>query len=359
MSDAKKLPSGKWRNLLYVGKDENGKRKYESFTAATKREADLLALARAREIELGIIKQRTPGELTVREAIEQYINDHYNLLQPKTVREYKGFVRNYFPNLMNMRLKNLSSEVLQREINAECRRISPRTGKRLSSKTIHNAWGLIRAALSDTMPDTTFRVDLPKKSKTECNIPREEQLLQLFEVIEGQRIEIPVLLAATCGFRRGEICALDLKKDVDYRHNRISINKAISRDENDNWVIGPPKTIESQRTVDAPAWVIQKLKQASESGYVFMNPDHVSTRFSKICKRLGIDIRFHDLRHYYASLMKALDVPDLYAMRRMGHATPNMLRNVYQHIMDDKDKQVTEVINKHFETMQHEMQHED
>ncbi len=45
-------------------------------------------------------------------------------------------------------------------------------------------------------------------------------------------------------------------------------------------------------------------------------------------------------------------------MQRMGHATPNMLKNVYQHLMDDKNEEVTEQINRYFESMQHEMQHE-
>ena len=56
--------------------------------------------------------------------------------------------------------------------------------------------------------------------------------------------------------------------------------------------------------------------------------------------------------------MLSLGVPDKYAMQRMGHATPNMLKNVYQHLMDDKNEEVTEQINRYFETMQHEMQHE-
>ena len=65
MSEARKLPSGKWRNQLYVGRDANGKRIYESFTADTKREADRLAANRARELEMGVQKSRAPHLLTV------------------------------------------------------------------------------------------------------------------------------------------------------------------------------------------------------------------------------------------------------------------------------------------------------
>lgn len=356
MSDAKKQSNGKWRNLLYVGKDANGKRIYESFTADTKREANALAAARARELEVHGYKQQRPTEMTVREAAEKYIADRYNVLKPKTIREYKHDMNNYFQHLMDTRLKNLNDEVLQSAINTECGRVSERTHRRLSPKTVRNAWGLISASLSAAMPDRKFHVTLPALAKPKCKIPREEQLLMLLDYVHGKRIELPIILSATCGMRRSEICALDLKKDVDYRDNRIDINKALTIDEFNNWVLVDNKSYESARILDAPAWVIEALAEARDSGYTWMNPDHVSTAFAYICDKLGIDIRLHDLRHYYASLMHAKNVPEKYAMARMGHSSPYMLRKVYQHLMDEKDIEIREAINDHFDNMQLSMQ---
>lgn len=349
MSDAKKLPSGKWRNLLYVGKDENGKRIYESFTADTKKEANLLAMARARELEQGIRKDRTPSELTVGEAIDRYISDRDSVLAPKTVREYKGYRKNYAQNLMQIRLKNLTASDVQREINRESKRLSP--------KSIRNIWALINAAITSAVPDLKFSPDLPAKQKKEIHIPTNNQLLDLMLFVEGKRLEIPVILAATCGLRRGEIAALDLNSDIDYENCRITISKAMSNNDKSEWIIKSPKAYSSYRTVDAPQWVIDKLIIAKDSGYQAMNPAHITSAFARTCSKLGIDIRFHDLRHYYASLMLSLGVPDKYAMARMGHATPNMLKNVYQHLIDEKDQEMSLVINRHFETMQHDMQH--
>lgn len=350
MSEAKKLPSGKWRNLLYVGKDENGKRIYESFTADTKKEANLLAMARARELEQGIRKDRTPSELTVGEAIDRYIEERDSVLEPKTVREYKGYRRNYAQNLMHVRLKNLTPADVQREINRESRRLSP--------KSIRNIWSLLNAAITNAVPDMKFRPLLPAKEKKEIQIPTNSELLDLLLYVEGKKIEIPVILAATCGLRRGEISAFDLKNDVDYQNGSITVRKAMSKNDESEWVTGKPKTYSGYRTIDAPAWVIDKLKEARDSGYEMPKPDRISNAFARICKKLKLKIRFHDLRHYYASLMLSLGVPDKYAMARMGHATPNMLKNVYQHLMDDKNKEVTQAINQHFETMQHAMQHD-
>lgn len=349
MAEAKKLPSGSWRVLLYVGKDENGKRKYESFTAATKKEANLLASERAREIEQGIFKSRAPAEMTVEEAIDRYIEDRDAILAPKTIREYKGYKRNYLQGIMKIKIKNLTPDIVQREINKEARRLSP--------KSISNIWALFKAAIQSAVPDLKYNVKLPSKVKTAFQIPTNEQLLKLFEAVEGKKLEIPVLLGTTCGLRRGEIAALDLNKDVDFKKNTLTVNKAISNNDKGEWVIKSTKTYSGTRTIDVPEWVMEKLKAAKESGYEFMKPDRISTDFARTCRKLGFSIRFHDLRHYYASLMLSLGVPDKYAMARMGHATPNMLKNVYQHLMDDKDKEVTLAINQHFETMQHTMQH--
>lgn len=349
MSDAKKLPSGKWRNLLYVGKDANGKRKYESFTADTKREANLLASERARELEQGIRRNRIPMELTVGEAIDRYIDDRDAILAPKTVREYRGYRRNYLQGIMNVKIKRLTADMIQREINKDAQRLSP--------KSVHNAWALVHSALVAVVPELDYKVILPKRQKREMRIPSNEQLIQIFDAIEGRRLELPVLLGATCGLRRGEIVALDLNRDVDYDRCVISVNKAMSNNAAGEWVVKSTKTAESTREVDAPGWVIEKLREARDAGYCWMKPDGISSEFAEVCRRLGLEIRFHDLRHYYASLMLSLGVPDKYAMARMGHATPNMLKNVYQHLMDDKDREVTQILNDHFERMQHVMQH--
>lgn len=350
MAKAKKLPSGNWRVLLYVGVDENGKRQYESITAPTESEANLLAARRKYELERGISHDRTPEEMTVEEAIEKYIADRDEIMSPKTVRESRGYLRNHLKTIKKIKIKKLTESQIQSEINREARTLAP--------KTIANIYGLFYAAIRAAVPEIHYNIKLPQRQKKEMHIPTNSELQILLKAVEGKPLEIPVLLAATCGMRRGEICALDLNKDIDYNKFKIKITKAVSQNENNEWVTKQPKTTSSTREIDCPEWVIDKLKAARDSGYKIKNPARISNTFATLCDRLHLDIRFHDLRHYYASLMLSLGVPDKYAMQRMGHATPNMLKNVYQHLMDDKNEEVTEQINRYFETVQHEMQHE-
>lgn len=59
------------------------------------------------------------------------------------------------------------------------------------------------------------------------------------------------------------------------------------------------------------------------------------------------------MRHANASIMLALGVPDKYAMERMGHATNNMLKTVYQHTMKSKQDEVADVVDSYFEEKMH------
>ena len=78
----------------------------------------------------------------------------------------------------------------------------------------------------------------------------------------------------------------------------------------------------------------------------------ITDRFADILNKCGVPhFRFHDLRHYNASVMLALGIPDKYAMARMGHSTPNMLQNVYQHLLSEKEKEVSDNINNFFNNL--------
>ena len=60
-------------------------------------------------------------------------------------------------------------------------------------------------------------------------------------------------------------------------------------------------------------------------------------------------MRFHDLRHVNAAIMLKLNVPNKYAAERMGHATEDMLKNVYQHTLENEMRDISLRVNEFFE----------
>jgi integrase len=141
------------------------------------------------------------------------------------------------------------------------------------------------------------------------------------------------MLGAFGGLRRGEICALTMQDiDGDY----ISITKSTVKAPDGSWVVKSPKTPKSVRRVLLPHFVVERIHA---QGYVtHLLPCNISDRFWKTQLRLGIErpYCFHSLRHYSASYLHSIGIPDAYIMERGGWSTPHVMQKVYRHALADK-----------------------
>lgn len=155
-------------------------------------------------------------------------------------------------------------------------------------------------------------------------------------------------MGACCGIRRSEICGLKYE-DIDVKKNTIQIRRTIVKDENGKWVVREAtKTVKSKRKIEVAPFIIERLMALPrESDFVINRiPDTISKDFIDLRDSLVIHCRFHDLRHYNASIMLALNILDKYAMERMGYSTPATLKKVYQHTMRDKQQEVADTVNQ-------------
>lgn len=334
MAKAKQLPSGSWRCLVFAGTDEHGKRKYESFTAPTRKKAEaaaaLFALQRERE-------GRPPEKMTVGEAIENYISGRSAILSPSTVREYRSSRRRDFALIENVKLAKLTGPTVQRWVNERAAGLSP--------KSVRNAYRLLTGALAEAYPELKINVKLPAKQSKEIIVPTAAEIETLTAAARGTPMEIPILLSAGCGLRRSEIAALTAA-DFDFRNGVINIDKAMVRGET-GWHIKQPKTATSKRKVPMPATAAELLRKlVKKDPVITLNPNQITAQFEALLRKNDVTwCRFHDLRHYYASVLHALGVPDRYAAELMGHSTEEMLHKVYQHTMPEAWRDIMDRIN--------------
>ena len=100
-----------------------------------------------------------------------------------------------------------------------------------------------------------------------------------------------------------------------------------------------------------PPYIKQLLDKADHSSeyIVPLTRSQLHGRFTRLCKKNGLDLTFHDLRHLNASVMLALNVPEKYAMERGGWKTPTVMKNVYQHTFSEQRRVVDAQINSYFE----------
>ena len=316
---AHQLPSGSYRVQLYVGKDENGKRIYKSFTDP---DPDAAIMA-AREYKDNKDK---PAKVTLAQAAENYITNRENIVSPATLHGYRSIQKTHIAAIGAWDVQEITSADLQGFINSLAAKLSP--------KSVANIYGLISSALKDANVSTAFRVNLPKKKKVFRELPDPQDVVS---AIMGTDIELPCLLALWLSLRMSEVRGIkykDIKGNVlTVQRSLLTVNGvSVERDLN--------KTYESTRKIQLPQYLIDKIGKGEPEEYVVkMSAMQIYTRLKKYLRAAGVkEIRFHDTRHIFASVMHSLGVPDKYVMEEGGWSTDYVLKNNYQHTLSDGQK---------------------
>lgn len=324
----KKLPSGNWNVVVMV----DGRR--ISITEPTEKKA----LAAAAAVKAGA-KREKQIPLTVGDAINRYIESKDTVLSPATVAGYRRIRANAFQELMPIHVSSLTQEQVQRAVNS--------MAKTKSSKSVRNAHGLLSATLFTYRPDFTLHTTLPQKQKTEISIPTPEHIQVILSGCSGTRMELPIYLAVWLGLRASEIRGLTwdcISGDT------LHVKQAIVEGEHGPAVKGT-KTTAGDRRLHLPPQLLDIIQRQPKTDeyLVHLSGQAMYKAFSRLCEKLGLPhYRFHDLRHANASIMLALGIPNRYAQERMGHATDNMLKAVYQHTMEHKRTEVDTAVDTYF-----------
>lgn len=340
MATAKKLPSGSWRVQVYAGKDLNGKRLYESFTADTKKEAEFLAA------EFAAGKKKRSGGLTFGEAVEQYITVKGPALSPSTILGYRKIQRNNFGPLLSVPCDQITDVTAQRLIGELSKDHSP--------KTVRNVFGLFTAVMKFAGHKEPFEVYLPQRERDKIVIPTMAEIAELSHAVKGRAIELPFLLAVQCGLRASEICALCLKPE-NVKDDRILIDSAYVNGI-EGLVLKKPKSSSGNREIMCSTSLCEMLR-GNDRRYTTAKISKLWGQIQEknVCARR---FNFHALRHYFASRAITLGIPIDYVARLMGHSSRRMIEQVYFHVFQEDSENFGRLLLKDFENMQHEMQHE-
>lgn len=310
-----KLPSGSYR----IRKTYKGQVYTVVFDCKpTQKEA---VQAMAKELDKVLAKKN----MTFQRAAESYVDMKRNVLSPRTIKEYSENV-NRFPEWFR---KLPISDITQIEINKLVNELS----KEKSPKTVRNYHGFLTAVLGTFYPNLKVNTTLPQKVKSEPYTPSQKDVRRILEEVKDTTYEIPIILACY-GMRRSEICALKLE-DID--GDIVHINKAMVQNESKKWIIKTTKTTESTRSIIIPETLAEMIRN---QGYIYKgHPGGITKHLEKVENKLGIP-RFplHKLRHYFASQMSALGVPEADILKMGGWETDHVMKSVYRHSMMQKDE---------------------
>jgi len=153
--------------------------------------------------------------------------------------------------------------------------------------------------------------------------------------------------------RMGEIMGLTWE-NINFDENTININQsAVTL--NEGVIVKDPKTYSSNRKIEIPEYVRNTLeKYRQESGFVYTRQESESVaesgknfgkRFQTILRQNNLPhTRFHDLRHFNATMMLKHGISDKEASEILGHTSINMTKK-YQHIVKSMEGRVAKTMN--------------
>ena len=278
-----------------------------------------------------------------------------------TYGAYQGLLKStivpYFRK-KKLTLRELEARHLQMFYSEMLRRVTPNTVIHYHA-VIHSA--LKYAVKTDMLiQNVADKVDRPRKNSFQPVFLSADEMQKMFEALRGTKLELPVLVAAFYGLRRGEV--VGLKWDaIDFERNTITIKHIVTNAKIDGKCeivcADRAKTKSSLRSLPLVSNIREKLlalrEQQKENrrvcgncyskkydGYVFVdamgnifNPRSVTANFSKLLEQNGLrHIRFHDLRHSCASLLLANDVPLKHIQEWLGHSDFTTTANIYAHL---------------------------
>lgn len=331
---AKKLPSGSWFVRVRVdGKDI-------SITRRTEKEA----IAEAMAIKSGVKAEanRAPTEMTLRHAIDEYIELRGASLSPSTIRGYTIIRDNRFQSIMDRTINKTTDRMFQQAVNEEA--------KIYSAKTLHNSWGFISTVLK-TIADRDVRCSLPQVVVKDHPFLEPEQITEFVKAINGHPKEIPMLLALH-GLRASEVLDItwndiDLKKKVIHVRGAAvldSSNKIVHKETN--------KTSSSRRDVPILIPRLSEVVASAEKndGYIcnFTAPalHHAITR---VCKSNNLPlVGIHGCRHSFASLCFHLGIPEPMTQKLGGWQDAGTMRKIYTHLASKDIRKYTSALEMFF-----------
>ena len=329
--EPRKLPSGSWFvRVMIDGKSI-------SITKPTKKECQAEAVA----LKTGIKKQRIPPEeMTLKEAYKNHIAKNEAVWSPSTTAGYTRLSKNTFQVLMEYKLKNITADMIQQEINQMKR-------QKKSPKYISNAVGFLKSILKAYAPGMELDPTMPQKKKPDLRMLDDQEINKVLQAAQGDPVELPVLMALWMGMRLSEIRGLKYK---DIKKGRIHICRAIVDDKDGEPQEKGTKTYSGDRWLDLPDYIAKLIPGGEPEDYIVtLSGQAIYKRFSRLLEKAGVEhCRFHDLRRANAAAMIRLGIDSKYAQQRNGWSTDYMYKQVYAYTMPDRMDEVNSAMNNYF-----------
>ncbi|HTU38285.1 MAG TPA: site-specific integrase [Acidimicrobiales bacterium] len=365
---------GAWELRAYVGRDPvTGRQTYTTRTfRGGKREAEAELARFVTQVAGG---GHGAGDTTLSELIDHWLELAHDELSPSTLRGYERIIRSYIrPTIGKTPLNRLRTDRLDR-FYTQLREKGGEQGGPLSPATVRQTHAVIRRALTQAQrwgwvaSNPAALASPPTVRSKHVKPPEPEDVLALVTEAEKSDPDLGclLLLAATTGARRGELCALRWS-DVDLEAGTVLIERSLVENRDAVLVEKDTKTHSARRIALDEGSIMELIRHRdrchvraakcgsplSETGFVFSSdpvglrpwvPNEVTKRFIRVRKVVGLPtVRLHDLRHFTATRLLAQGIPVRTVSGRLGHSNAATTLGVYAHFVAESDRDAAQTI---------------
>ena len=352
----RKRKDGRWEGRYTAGVDpETGKPIAKSVLARTQRECKEKLQKAMEELEkIDVTKRR---DYTVGEWAQLWYENYAKpSVRASTAAYYKNYIDQHIvPRIGNIKLAALTTLQIQKFYNetkahGRVQRYENMDDLSLSNKTIRGLHTMLRQCLEQAVTERLIPYNpangcrLPKKEKKKMQIIPPEKIQDYLKAAEECGVLPMFYLELISGLRKGELVALQWS-DLDIENKTISVSKQAGRNNAGEPDITRPKTENSIRKIsipqDAADFLIAEHQKHLSNPWMFpspktgemYHPDSVVNIHKKILKDAGLEhLRFHDLRHTFATLalQNGVDVKTVSSM--LGHFDAGFTLRTYTHV---------------------------
>ena len=365
----RKRKDGRWEGRYTAGHDpETGKAIYRNVLGKTQAEV-VEKLRKAIEETKGLDVAKA-GQYTLGQWMRVWYENYATIkVRPSSHATYMGIIKNHIdPAIGNIPLTKLTTLDLQKFYRDLLtggrveRKESEKKPKGLGPKTVRNIHQIIASAMKLAKEQKIIAADptegcaLPKPEHREMKTLPVEQLTSFLREAKDSGVFEMYYVELATGLRRGELLGLKWE-DLDFEHENLRIKRQIARI-NGEIVEAPLKTKNAYRTLplaeDTIAVLKQQKKKTGSSPWVFpsptggpISPDSVLHMLHRVLKRAGLPrVRFHDLRHTFATLalQNGVDIKTVSGM--LGHFSAGFTLDTYAHVTTAAQKEAARTMEK-------------
>ena len=364
---------GRWEGRIIIGYDDNGKPKTKSVFGHSKSECTkkLKELQNSSFYITGKLPTQAKSTMSFGEWMDLWYQNYCkHNLRETTQSGYENRIYNHIiPNLGRIQLDQLTQSDLQEyymRLKTEGRlRLVDQHGSGVSDRLVRACHASCRMALDKATKEGLIATNpaigckLPPKKVKEMQVLTHEEMQRfLIQAKHDGVFEMYVLVLST-GLRRGELVGLQWK-DLNVQTGELRIERQVARVKGE-LKTSIPKTKSSIRTIVLPPSIVKILENyrpsTNESKWMFpspvksedspRDPTNIYKKMQRVLERAECKkIRFHDLRHTFATmaLEHGMDIKTLSTM--IGHVSSATTLDIYSHITTEMQIKAAQSIDK-------------